>query len=300
MKTHIIAARRFAVCCLCAAAWPLPHACAESGGATGNPVTFERLRERFDAALKTAETNENARKYADVRNDIFTYAVRQVNAMGKLGDRAALPFLEEKSLSTNNWSLIRERAAVAYVKVADLDESVEFMRKIFAINDNKGYWRSTVTPLFLQKVEAAINNHAITDGTLQRALSVLVAYAQFPANSQEADYVDGFLVKHCAGYQTSIQRMSMARNISDGGNELERNHFIPIKESVEALPKKQRVDLRDRFPNLPPLPQDKASGSLLKVGLILGAMAVLAAACTAGRVIGRGRSGRKATGRTGS
>jgi hypothetical protein len=134
------------------------------------------------------------------------------------------------------------------------------MRKIFVINDNEGYWRSTIVPLFLQKVEAAIASRSISKETLTRVLSVLLTYVQSPANSQEADYVDGFLVRQCGGYTNSIQRLSMAQRFSDGGNDLEKKHFIPIKESVEALPKKQRIDLRKRFPDLPPLPGDAPAG----------------------------------------
>jgi hypothetical protein len=206
-------------------------------------------------------------------------AARMIEIMEKSGDRSLLPYLAEKSLEAANPRTVRERAAAAYVKIADLDESVEFMRKIFAVNDNKGYWRSTIAPLFLQKVEAAISNHTITDETLKRVFSVLLAYAQSPANSQEADYVDVFLVNHCAGYQTSIQRLSMAKSISDGGNDLEKNHFLPITESVEALPKKQRTDLRKRFPNLPPLPEDKNAGTCSKTALAIGA--AFAALCAA-------------------
>ncbi|MEI6647967.1 MAG: hypothetical protein WCP12_18160 [bacterium] len=215
----------------------------------------------------------------DIRRGAEWEAVNTIHLLEKTGDLEALSYFAEKSFSTNVVRFIREPAAAAYVKIADLDESVEFMRKIFTINDNKGYWRSTIAPLFLQKVEAAISNHTITDETLKRVFSVLLAYAQSPANSQEADYVDVFLVNHCAGYQTSRQRLSMAKSISDGGNDLEKKHFLPIKESVEALPKKQRIDLRKRFPDLPLLQGEKNAGTCSKTALAIGA--AFAAICAA-------------------
>jgi len=273
----------FSVRCLCGAVNNGEPAKQNAGGQRWLPV--EEICRRLDATVLQIRTNA----YPWARSDMLVNSAKMLNRLGEVGDKSLLPYLAEKSLDVANPETVRERAAIAYVKIADLDESVELMRKIFAINDNKGYWRSTVTPIFLQKAEAAINNHAITDGTLQRALSVLVAYAQFPANSQEADYVDGFLVKHCAGYQTSIQRMSMARNISDGGNELEKNHFLPIKESVEAIPPRKRVDLRSRFPDLPLLPGDK-NGKPLKVALAVSTgLAALVAACVAARLMRKRR-----------
>lgn len=180
-------------------------------------------------------------------------------AIGNKGDRAVLPFLEGKSLSTNVHEFIREGAANAYVKIADLDESVEFMNKAFKINENKGFWRSTLTPQFLGKMEAAITSRSISDETMGRLLSVLVSYTQSTSYSREAAAVDEFLVKHCDGYRTSVQRLSLWDGIlaADRENALKRKHYLPIKETIEALPKKQRVDLRERFPDLPPLPADR-------------------------------------------
>ena len=60
---------------------------------------------------------------------------------------------------------------------------------------------------------------------------------------------------------------------------MEKKHFLPIKESVEALPKKQRTDLRNRFPGLPPLSADKDAENTLKVALAIGAAFV--AVCVA-------------------
>ena len=68
---------------------------------------------------------------------------------------------------------------------------------------------------------------------------------------------------------------------------VEKNHFLPIKESVEALPKKQRTDLRKRFPNLPPLPEDKNAGIPLKVALAMGAAFV--AVCVAVWIVAKRR-----------
>jgi hypothetical protein len=262
-------------CFFCGCFFLLVLSCRCFSGESNTAVApFEVLSKRIDAAIKFAETNEIARSNSDVRSQTILYATQLINTINRQGDRAALPFLQEKSLNAANPEIVRERSAEAYVNIANVEESSEFMRKIFRINDKEGYWRDTIAPLFLEKVEAAIANRSISDEVLTRVLSLLVAYAQSPANAQEADYVDVFLVKHCAGYQTSIQRMAMAKSFSDGLNDLEKKHFLPIKESVEALPKKQRVDLRKRFPDLPPLPGEKNAGMPLKTTLAIGATLV--------------------------
>ena len=55
----------------------------------------------------------------------------------KLDDRAALPFLEEKSLMTNASRFIRARAAEIYASLATGEECAEFLPKILAIEMRK-------------------------------------------------------------------------------------------------------------------------------------------------------------------
>ena len=271
MKTHILRSRRFASGCVVALLLPWGGTCGEDAASSPQEPSLGTLIRRIDKVQEKGIAYDNANPPSSNWGGWTTLACQLVGEIEKLGDRAALPFLEEKSLMTNAPRTLRARAATAFVNISDLEEGVEFMRKISVINDNEGYWRSTIVPLFLQKVEAAIASRSISKETLTRVLSVLLTYVQSPANSQEADYVDGFLVRQCGGYTNSIQRLSMAQRFSDGGNDLEKKHFIPIKESVEALPKKQRIDLRKRFPDLPPLTEDKNAGTSLKVALGIGA-----------------------------
>ena len=66
-----------------------------------------------------------------------------IDMIEKLGDRAALPFLEEKSLMTNAPGTLRSRAAVAYIKIADVGESVNLMRKLYddrSFGDSQYYY----------------------------------------------------------------------------------------------------------------------------------------------------------------
>jgi len=202
-------------------------------------------------------------------------------AVGEKGGREVLPFLEEESFDPEMSKHIRSAAARAYVKIADVEECIAFMRRAFGINDDEGYWRSRLTPLFLEKMEAAIANRSVPDETMERLLSLLMAHTQTTSYSREASWVDDFLVKHCYGYRMSEQRLSLWSRIldEDKENELKRKNYLPIKEAIEAIPPRKRTDLRKRFPDLPPLPEDAPAGGRMKVALaiIAGVVAVVAA-----------------------
>ena len=56
-------------------------------------------------------------------------------------------------------------------------------------------------------------------------------------------------------------------------------HFAPIKAELETLPPSDLIDLRDSFPDLPPLPGDAPARSPVKVAIAVGTgiVAVVAA-----------------------
>jgi hypothetical protein len=96
--------------------------------------------------------------------------------------------------------------------------------------------------------------------------------------------IDRFLIQHCAGYATSQQRLAMWTEYFDelGDESWEedlREKFTPTKESLEAIPPSKRIDLRKRFPDLPPLPDDAPARSPVKVAIavVAGVAAVVAA-----------------------
>ena len=215
------------------------------------------------------------------RISIANNAVRLLQLVAHSGDRSLLPYLEEKSLDPEIRRSIRSAAAEVYVNIASVEECIEFMRKAFGINADKGFWRSRVTPLFLGKMESAIANRSVSDETEERLLSLLMAYTQITSYASEASWVDDFLVKHCYGYRMSEQRLSLWSRIldEDKENELKRKNYLPIREAIEAIPPRKRTDLRKRFPDLPPLPGDAPARSPVKVAIavVAGIVAVVAA-----------------------
>ncbi|HHU13866.1 MAG: hypothetical protein PHG74_10925 [Kiritimatiellae bacterium] len=210
-------------------------------------------------------------------------------------DREALPFLEEKSFMTNAPSFIRGRAAEVYVKIADVEECIEFMRKAFGVNDDKGFWRFSVSRQFLAKIGAAFDAEETSDAIKQRALLILLEHMQAPANPSEASKIDEFLAQKCEGYRQSWQRMDVAQRFLGGENEKVDRHYRLIHESVTQFPPEQRIDLRKRFPDLPPLPDDVPARGRMKVAFaIIAGFVALAVCAVAAWLAARRRKVRKA------
>jgi len=275
MKTLFFDTRRFVYCCVFAAGLLGLFSQAENSGVApvGHKLTLRELCEQIDRGLKMAETNSDEKVY---KTGIFLSATQRVIEIGRLGDRAALPFLEEKSLMANAPSSFRSCAAKNYVNLATAEECATFLPKILKIDDaNKKIisWRYDVTPTCLNKIEVAITKQEMSKDTLTQLVNALVTYTQSAYYSNEAALIDNFLLKHCEGYETSKQRLFLWTKIldTDKDNEAKKEHYLPIKQSIETVPPRKRVDLRKRFPDLPPLPEDKNAGMHLKTVLSIGA-----------------------------
>ncbi|MEI6647733.1 MAG: hypothetical protein WCP12_16980, partial [bacterium] len=202
MKIRFFDNRYLVYFCVCAAGLTglIAHADTSGGAPRSRKLTLGELCERIDRAIKASETNENARKYPDVRSDIFLSATQRLEEIEKLGDRAALPFLEEKSLMINAPSSFRFRAAETYAKLATAEECATFLPKILKIDDvDKTIisWRYRVTPMCLNKIEAAIAMRELSNATVHRLVDAFVTYTQSAYYSNEAALIDNFLLKHC-------------------------------------------------------------------------------------------------------
>jgi hypothetical protein len=194
----------------------------------------------------------------------------------KLGDRVALPFLEEKSFMTNAPVTLRLRAAEAYVKIADVEESLEFMQKVYETQFIQGWWRYSLNKKFLEKVRA--EEDTLTPETKKNIATFLLGIVQNVENSGEANDADRFLLDRIPEYANSRQRATLCR-YANTGNEWVTNTYNPIKAHFDKIPPRQRIDLRKRFPDLPPLPDDAPARSPVKVAIAVGTgiVAVVAA-----------------------
>jgi hypothetical protein len=235
--------------------------------------TLDLLIERYNQDEKAVLALDQGRPPSENWGGGAPYFCGLLNMVEKLGDRAALPFLEEKSLMTNASRFIRARAAEIYASLATGEECATFLPKILAIgNEEKsaGGWRNRVTPVCLAKIDAGIAKHELSDESVARFMAALLTFAQSTDNSWEAKNADDFLSKHCEGYPKSKQRVALWHAIVTTGNEWSREKYAPLSQSLEAIPPSKRIDLRKRFPDLPPLPGDAPARSPVKVAIAVG------------------------------
>jgi hypothetical protein len=203
------------------------------------------------------------------------YFGRLIGMVEKLGDRAALPFLEEKSLMTNAPGTLRSRAAIAYVGVADVGESVNLMRKLYddpSLRPRYYY----ISKFFLQKVKS--EEKSLTDEVKSDICTHLLAIVQNTDSAGDALDAEFFLRDFLPGYTNSKQRATLVR-YANTGNEYMTNNFNPIKAHFDKIPPKQRIDLRKHFPDLPPLPDDAPARSPVKVAIAVAVGFVVLAVC---------------------
>ena len=177
---------------------------------------------------------------------------------------------------TNAPVTLRLRAAEAYVKIADVEESLEFMQKVYETQFIQGWWRYSLNKKFLEKVRA--EEDTLTPETKKNIATFLLGIVQNVENSGEANDADRFLLDRIPEYANSRQRATLCR-YANTGNEWVTNTYNPIKAHFDKIPPRQRIDLRKRFPDLPPLPDDAPARSPVKVAIAVGTgiVAVVAA-----------------------
>jgi hypothetical protein len=210
------------------------------------------------------------------RTSIAINAVRLLDLVAHSGDRSLLPYLEEKSLDPETLKFIRSAAAEVYVNIADVEESVNLLRKLYddrSFRESRYYY---VSGLFLQKVKS--EEKSLTDEVKRDICTHLLAIVQSADSPGDALDAEFFLRDFLPGYTNSKQRATLVR-YANTGNEYMTNNFNPIKAHFDAIPQKQRIDLRKRFPDLPPLPDDAPARSPVKVALAIIAGGVALAVC---------------------
>ena len=197
-------------------------------------------------------------------------------AVGKKGGREVLPFLEEESFDPETHELIRSAAAKAYVNIADVEESVLFLAKY--CDDptvKKGKW--LLIQQYLDKLTPEVKNRLSSDA-LSRVHTVLLTIMQKTDVRDAANRINLYMLQAVPQYTNSVQRACLTRFATEG-NAWVTNTFHPIKAHFDKIPPKQRIDLRKRFPDLPPLPDDAPARSPVKVAfaIVAGIVAVVAA-----------------------
>ena len=256
MKTHILRNRRFASGCVVALLLPWGGTCGEDAASSPQEPSLGTLIRRIDKVQEKGVAYDNANPPSSNWGGWTTLACQLVGEIEKLGDRSALLFLEEKSLMTNAPATFRSRAAITYIKIADVGESVNLMRKLYDDHSLRS-WYGYVSNFFLQKVKT--EEESLTEEVKRDICTHLLAIVQSADIPGDARNADRFLLDRVPEYANSRQRATLVR-YANTGTEYTTNTFNPIKAHFDNIPPKQRIDLRKRFPDLPPLPGDAPAG----------------------------------------
>jgi hypothetical protein len=252
-------------------------ALAVAGAAHG--VTNEMNAARM-ATLERAIGLISTGKMSWASSQLLCEAANCINEMGSSGDRSLLLYLEEKSLNAANPEIVRRRAAAAYVNIANMEETVVFMKKMNADPSVKGTsWLYFLNEQILGKFAAEEKQ---TDaGTKEKFFSCLLEIIQSSNDAEEAEMANRFLLDRMPEYANSKQRATLTR-YANTGNEWVTNTFNPVKAHFDKIPPSKRVDLRKRFPDIQPLAEDTNANRPLETKLVIGAsLAACLAVCVA-------------------
>ncbi|MDD2349602.1 MAG: hypothetical protein PHS50_15245 [Kiritimatiellae bacterium] len=196
--------------------------------------------------------------------------------IGQKGGREVLPFLKEKSFDPETHELIRSAAAETYVDIADVEDSVLFLAKYCDDPTVKqGKW--LLIQQYLDKLTPEVKNRLSSDA-LSRVHTVLLTIMQKTDVRDAANRINLYMLQAVPQYTNSVQRACLTRFATEG-NEWVTNTFHPIKAHFDKIPPRQRIDLRKRFPDLPPLPDDAPARSPVKVALAIIVGGVALAVC---------------------
>ena len=196
--------------------------------------------------------------------------------IGQKGGREVLPFLKEKSFDPETHELIRSAAAETYVDIADVEDSVLFLAKYCDDPTVKqGKW--LLIQQYLDKLTPEVKNRLSSDA-LSRVHTVLLTIMQKTDVRDAANRINLYMLQAVPQYTNSVQRACLTRFATEG-NEWVTNTFHPIKAHFDKIPPRQRIDLRKRFPDLPPLPDDAPARSPVKVAIAVAVGFVALAVC---------------------
>lgn len=174
-----------------------------------------------------------------------------VSIMGSLGDTGFLPWLELQA-TESQWSGVRERAAISYVKIAGLD-SLLFVQTIFSkeqtSSENTYLIRRYVRKELFCQIEMA-EAKKVQQEKVDLAYKLLIEQAKKATDEGEAEELDTLLNKHLPDYPISIQREDVLSRFLNSTNETARGIFASRHEELLKTPQAQRTDLAKRFPGL--------------------------------------------------
>ena len=200
--------------------------------------------------------------------------------LGRTQDKRWLPFIERMALTAHNEYNRLDAVRVHIVSCGF--GSFPFLKRMIALQPDDTVEGLTMQSLMLEWFLMHMSERELSEEQKKELHDYLLARALSTTNASSMVQADKFLQRSLPAYTNSRQRLYLAgkQNMHDPTGQM-NGHFAPIKTELEKLPPSDLTDLRDRFPDLPPLPGDAPAGGgnrmKIAIAVAVGVVAVVAA-----------------------
>ena len=237
-------------------------------------LTLEDILPEVEWLAITANNNQDP-----ANRDSPRWGISVCNSMlmllGRTQDKRWLPLIERMALTAHN-EHNRLGAVRAHIANCGFASFSLVKRAVDAQSDTvEGFsMQRQILEWFLMRM----SERELSEEQKKELHGYLLARALSTTNAPSMAQADEFLQRSLPAYTNSRQRLYLAgkKNMRDPSGQM-NGHFAPIKAELEKLPPSDLTDLRDSFPDLPPLPGDAPARSPVKVAIavVAGIVAVV-------------------------
>ena len=199
--------------------------------------------------------------------------------LGRTQDKRWLPLIERMALTAHNENN-RVGAVRAHIASCGFG-SFPFLKRAMELQPDTMEGRGAQYDMldwFLRRM----SERELSEEQKKELHGYLLARALSTTNAPSMAQADKFLQRSLPAYTNSRQRLYLAgkQNMRDPSGQM-NGYFAPIKAELEKLPPSDLIDLRKRFPDLPPLLGDAPAGGgnrvKVAIAVAVGVVAVVAA-----------------------
>jgi hypothetical protein len=240
-------------------------------------LTLEDILPEVEWMAITANDNQDPAKQDAPQGDWEGVCNQMLVLLGRTQDKRWLPLFERMALTAHN-EYNRLDAVRAHIANCGFASFSLVKRAVDAQSDTvEGFsMQRQILEWFLMRM----SERELSEEQKKELHGYLLARALSTTNAPSMAQADEFLQRSLPAYTNSCQRLYLAgkQNMRDPSGQM-NGHFAPIKAELEKLPPSDLTDLRDSFPDLPPLPDDAPARSPVKVAIAVGTgiVAVVAA-----------------------
>ncbi len=238
-------------------------------------LTIEDILPEVERMAITANDNQDPANRDAPRGNWEGVCNYMLILLGRTQDKRWLPLFERMALTAHN-EYNRLDAVRVHIASCGFASFSLVKRAVDAQSDTvEGFsMQRQILEWFLMRM----SERELSEEQKKELHGYLLARALSTTNAPSMAQADEFLQRSLPAYTNSRQRLYLAgkQNMRDPSGQM-NGHFAPIKAELEKLPPSDLTDLRDSFPDLPPLPGDAPARSPVKVAIavVAGIVAVV-------------------------